>query len=1194
MRDLALDGSSRSHALGGGYHIAIPSVVGTLRTSDGRGEKSRGFFEEPVDRQLEDAGLKRDKVIHIAPTVLPERGARGLVDRPPISLDVPRTTDTGALVLMEDANGALTWHFPVPRKGSRAVTAITHFEIPLHVMETEPAARAFGLPSIGGAIIKVFTYPLGLVVKGFVRKWEAKNRPYLVRAYTPDNYMDQRKDFPSLPNQGWRALTKGRALLFVHGTFSSAGAFSGLPTAVMNALSAQYGGRMFAFNHFTMSDDPTDNAKKFFDMMPDGITLDVDIICHSRGGEVSRALVAEGASRGFTVGKIVFVAATNAGTTLADKEHFQDLFNRLTTIAKVVPGSAGLVLDAVAVALQVPAKLLLGDLKGLAAMDPDGEYLAALNAPGGIATEAYAIASNFEPKKGTPLFSLTRAEDVSIDAIFGQVANDLVVPRDGVFKGVGAAGFPIADDRVVLFGDLGGDKGNEGVIHTEFFSQARTHEALLKWLVADAAIPAARTLASVSRRLPTVSVADMEALRPHIVNLSEGRFQPSGKYSTSAADVDDIFAVHIPAWMKTVKPLRIVFYAHGGLTNEQDGLDIARKHVEWWKANGVYPIYFVWETGLFDAVRAILERTARQLAGAGTRDFFDFTDKVIEKGVRAIGGPKIWQSMKNNAALCSDTEGGATYVAQRLKEFCAVNPVTELHAVGHSAGAIFHSFFLPTAVGLGVPGFASLQLLAPAIQIDAFVDRLVPIIGDGLAVRSARMFAMTDDYERDDNCISIYRKSLLYLIHHALERGSDEPILGLETCVLDDPDVRKFFTPANGGPASAIWSVTPDSAPPGAASQSTSHGGFDDDAFTMSSVAAHVLSSDRARISYPGSRGLRTDWPVAREWMRGLDRGAQTASTDDLAETVPASPSTSLPSARVVANERGTVGAPAVIGSRGRRTALCVGIDAYSGGHQLKGCVGDATAWSDALAALGFDVRLMRDGEATMEGIIEGMRKLVSDARSGDVLAFQFAGHGYELPDLDGDEGGGPDQALVPFDFDTGGFVLDDDIYRVFSAIKPDISLTVFLDNCNSGTGTRLFRNVPDKAVAKIIETGRARFLKTDRDERDALEQAHAAARSLRRKERVVARGGVIGPDNLRWVNFSACLKTEEALEHDERGDFSVRAIDVLTSHRGPLSNAGYQKAVEDRFGMHRAQTPFLDCRNDDKAASFLAGILAP
>ncbi len=297
--------------------------------------------------------------------------------------------------------------------------------------------------------------------------------------------------------------------------------------------------------------------------------------------------------------------------------------------------------------------------------------------------------------------------------------------------------------------------------------------------------------------------------------------------------------------------LRLLFYAHGGLVSESSGLQIAAKHIDWWKQNGVYPIYFIWETGLFETIGNLLKRSQQGAARGLGRDVFDFTsDPLIEISARALQGSRIWGGMKSSAEHAVDEPssgnpdgGGARYVADKLKKFCDRNGADiELHAVGHSAGSIFHCYFLPIARKLGVPTFTSAHFLAPAVRVDTFKERLASEIGDEKAVQKLTIFTMKRDYERDDNCAQVYRKSLLYLIYYALENKRSTPILGLEESLRGDRELKKLF--GLGGTSSesgqVVWSVT-QSDTGVSASGSQSHGGFDDDAPTMNSVARRIL-----------------------------------------------------------------------------------------------------------------------------------------------------------------------------------------------------------------------------------------------------------------------------------------------------------------------------------------------------------------
>jgi hypothetical protein len=292
----------------------------------------------------------------------------------------------------------------------------------------------------------------------------------------------------------------------------------------------------------------------------------------------------------------------------------------------------------------------------------------------------------------------------------------------------------------------------------------------------------------------------LDGLRPHIVNLTMGRLSSDGEWKTSQGDVDAIFEEHLPkALAKTAgKKLRIVLFAHGGLVKESLGLRIAQKHKQWWLDNGVYPIYFIWETGAFETIGQLLRRAAEGVAGTGARDIFDVTtDPVIQEVARALQGPRIWGGMLLSAELASATgdaarEGGARYVARKLAAFCRANQTrSKLHAAGHSAGSIFHSYFIPAALDEGAPHFKTLHFLALAVRVDLFKQRLASCIGNG--VDRLAIFTMSKDFEQNDNCASIYRKSLLYLIYYALEAERKTPILGLEISLRADAALKQLL-----------------------------------------------------------------------------------------------------------------------------------------------------------------------------------------------------------------------------------------------------------------------------------------------------------------------------------------------------------------------------------------------------------------
>jgi hypothetical protein len=963
-----------------------------------------------------------------------------------------------------------------------------------------------------------------------------------VRLCTPEQYQVAA---PALTAADWDSLAQGRALLFVHGTFSTCDAFRAIPKDVIAELSERYGGRVFAFNHPSLADDPAANARNFLDAIPQAARrLDIDIVCHSRGGLVAREIANQGDARGVRVGRIVFVGATNNGTVLCDEQHIVDLVNRYSTIARVIPNATTeTIVDALAVVLKVAARALLHDLPGLLAMNPEGDFIQKLDSNATKAGQLFAIASNFEPPVGSPFFTVTRAEDVAVDAVFNQAENDLVVPTAGVFQ-CPAPDFPI--DNPTIF------DASAGVVHTHFFEQPLTHERLLDWLEP----PVTRALAFA--RGGRLTGDEMQALKPHVVNLHDGQFSSSGRFTTTSRDVDTIFTDSLPAFERALPPgtpLRIVFFAHGGLVNEEEGLALAQKHVAWWKRNGVYPIYLVWESGLFDALGSLLTHAGTATAARGF-GLTDFTDGIIEAIVRRLRGDAIWSAMKLSAARGSAKGGGARYVLEQLAKFVpGLKRPLELHAVGHSAGSIVHSHFLPAAMQLKLPSFTTVQFLAPAIRVDEFKTRLMPLAGSGFD--QLVMYSMDDAHEQDDTCNAVYQKSLLYLIYHALEARDREPILGLQVSADNDQEVRAFLS---GGRARAVWSVTASQAGRDA-TQCTTHGGFDDDGPTMTSVAINVLGGDLPTAKpYDGNARDGRSWPISPELAAAI---APVPSDDGVVPgvvPVVVPPSVSTPASPAILRVTPT----------GRRTALCVGIDAYPEPNRLSGCVSDARQWQALFQQqLGFqDVLRLEDREATQDRILGELRRMVSQSRPGDVLAFHYSGHGTTLPDDDGDEDDGFDEAMVPVDFADGRFIRDDDLRSIFSELPDGVSLSCFMDCCHSGTITRVLGRTSRAGV------GKARFM-------TILPNSDIALKELTRRHRDRAAGytrAFVDRTTLKWITFSACDATELAYESQGNGAFTREAVKLLQRGLDGLSNGDFQKRVVAAFGPKRAQTPQLDC----------------
>lgn len=82
-----------------------------------------------------------------------------------------------------------------------------------------------------------------------------------------------------------------------------------------------------------------------------------------------------------------------------------------------------------------------------------------------------------------------------------------------------------------------------------------------------------------------------------------GTFRRSGNLHTLPADIDALFA-----HLQQTKARKLAIHFHGGLIDEGDGLEIARKMAPLYDLAGSHPVTFVWETGLFETIGRKLSR----------------------------------------------------------------------------------------------------------------------------------------------------------------------------------------------------------------------------------------------------------------------------------------------------------------------------------------------------------------------------------------------------------------------------------------------------------------------------------------------------------------------------------------------------------------------------------------------------------
>lgn len=468
----------------------------------------------------------------------------------PVTISVPAPAPgSNALLLIHDSTGALSWHVPdgiIPHSsetvrlppGSVAASAgggVTASAAESAAAAAEPAAaptvsftvpasrfaagnkhagllsRIAGLvehfhfhPGVGAAskVLSVVEYPVEHLVGELGAKWfadwENNKHPSVVRWFPAEGNLSVGE--PLSPTN-WHRLAEGPTLLFIHGIFSSCEAgFAGIghDDSTWPQLRKRYGNRIIGFDHPTGSVGPAENAEWFLDQIPKKVELDLDIVCHSRGGLVARSIAVRAAQRGMSVNirRIVFAATPNGGSQITVTANWVGLVNRISSVltlpAKVLPAPADAISGVLAGLLEVLKIVGVGvalDLPGLEAMTPGSQFLQGLGQATNVTPEYFAAAADFEP--GPVLANLFNGLDdegrVVDSAIFDHIHNDIAVPTEGVWNPASITypnspatpipGFPIDDParRLVI--------GPGSVYwHCDYFDDPAMRAALLQWL----------------------------------------------------------------------------------------------------------------------------------------------------------------------------------------------------------------------------------------------------------------------------------------------------------------------------------------------------------------------------------------------------------------------------------------------------------------------------------------------------------------------------------------------------------------------------------------------------------------------------------------------------------------------------------------------------------------------------------------
>ena len=323
----------------------------------------------------------------------------------------------------------------------------------------------------------------------------------------------------------------------------------------------------------------------------------------------------------------------------------------------------------------------------------------------------------------------------------------------------------------------------------------------------------------------------------HFLNIDDGKLVVTGKYASPKED----------EMAETVKRLtmkesnngkgypHLMIYAHGGLNST---VDEARRISAWKRANifgrnSIYNFHLMWASDFLDEAFGAMSSATSGLAGAG------FSDWLFEAGPGKYYGNRAWRNMKGDAEAAfsgrREYDGGFQGLEPLLQGLDTADLRPKIHLVGHSAGSIVLGRLISALGRFKLKNLTidSVHLMAPACTTDFFNEHYGKLLKGTSTLRlsgNIHLYMMSDDLEKRDTVEAgipltpRYSHSLLYLVSRAYEEQPHTPIAGME-----------IYGSKIGKNARLIVDKSMSEQ-----TMSRSHGGFDNDAATLTTIIERI------------------------------------------------------------------------------------------------------------------------------------------------------------------------------------------------------------------------------------------------------------------------------------------------------------------------------------------------------------------
>ena len=152
----------------------------------------------------------------------------------------------------------------------------------------------------------------------------------------------------------------------------------------------------------------------------------------------------------------------------------------------------------------------------------------------------------------------------------------------------------------------------------------------------------------------------------------------------------------------------------------------------------------------------------------------------------------------------------------------------------------------------------------------------------------------------------------------------------------------------------------------------------------------------------------------------------------------------------------------------------------------LRTCGKDCLDMQELAESQNFEsTTVLMNESATRDAVTKAIADTAEKLEAGDMLFISYSGHGSSIPDESADEDDGKDESWCLFD----GFLLDDELYALWTKFKEDVRIIIVSDSCHSGTITKVLpgedvnsviisKHFPDEEAKKVYLAHKGFYLK--------------------------------------------------------------------------------------------------------------------